>query len=112
MGCYVMCDDGLGRCMAIFVYVIMFIGNFVVILTVVMPAIGKDNESTMMIEYFCYLFFWTMMVVSHLSTMCVDPGFIKKGYEYKEDVIAAPFQTLSQVELAFETPNKSERSRQ
>ena len=98
MGCYVMCDDGLGRCMAFFVYLIMFIGNFVVILTVVMPAIGEDNQSTMLIEYLCYLFFWTMMVVSHLSTMCVDPGFIEKGYEYKEDIIAAPFRTLAQVE--------------
>ena len=98
MGCYVMCNDGLGGIMAVFVYLIMLLGNCAIIVTVVLPAIGEDNQSTMLIEYFCYLFFWTMMVASHLSTMCVDPGFIQKGYEYKEEIIAAPFRTLAQVE--------------
>ena len=106
MGCHILCDDGLGRCMAIFVYIIMLIGNGIIVITVVMPAIGEDNQTSMLIEYGCYLFFWIMMVASHMSTMCADPGFISNGYEYKEQVIAAPFQSLAQIESAYSNNNK------
>ena len=94
MGCHLLCDDGLGRCMVIFVYLIMLIGHFAIILTVVVPEIGEDNQTTMLIEYACYLFFWCMMLASHMATMCIDPGFIVKGTKYNEKSIAAPFETL------------------
>ena len=97
--------------MGIFVYVIMLIGNGIMLLTVVKPAIGEDNQSTMLIEYLCYLFFWLMMVFSHVSTMCADPGFIPRRYEYKEEVIAAPFNTLKEIESAY-TSNDVTRSSQ
>ena len=39
-----------------------------------------------------------MMVVSHLATMCIDPGFVPLRYAYKEEVISAPFSSLAEVE--------------
>ena len=59
----------------------------------------------MLLEYFCYLFFWLMMVFSHMSTMCIDPGFVPRGYKYNEEVIAAPFKSLSEIESAYSSNN-------
>ena len=41
-----------------------------------------------------------MMILSHLATMCRDPGFIEMGLEYDESALAAPFKTLKEAELA------------
>lgn len=41
-----------------------------------------------------------MMILSHLATMCKDPGFIEMGLEYDEKVLAAPFKSLKEAELA------------
>lgn len=98
MGCYLLCNDGLGRCMAITVYIIMALGNLNLYLAVVKPKIGTEEEVTALTEYAAYTVFWLLMVASHVRTMCADPGFIPKGYKYKEEVLAAPFQTLDAVE--------------
>jgi len=101
MGCHVLCDDGLGRCMAICVYIIMLLGNFDVFFVILRPKLGTDQETTAIAEYVVYSIFWLLMVSSHLRTMCADPGFVSKGYQFREEVIAAPFKTLEALENAF-----------
>ena len=91
MSCYLLCKDGLGRCMSIFVYILMLLGNLVYILSIVRPAINTDDLKSALIEYLSYCIVWLLMVFSHVFTMCVDPGFIPLSYEYKEHVLAAPF---------------------
>ena len=83
MGCYLLCKDGVGRCMSVFVYIIMLLGNLVYILSIVRPAINTDGLNGALIDYFCYCVLWMLMVFSHVFTMCVDPGFIPHNYEYK-----------------------------
>ena len=97
MGFHLLCSDGLGRCMAVTVYIIMFAGNLNFFLAVVKPAFDgpEDILEKRLIEYAAYLFFWSMMVISHMSTMCIDPGFIPNGYQYDEKVLAGPFSTLA-----------------
>ena len=103
MGCHLLCSDGLGRCMSIFVYIVMLLGIFVVTLTILVPALGTDSEAQTWVEYLCYSFFWSMMVISHMRTMCADPGFIPYDYaEYKEDVLVAPFKSFSEFDRACE----------
>ena len=41
-----------------------------------------------------------MMILSHLATMCRDPGFIEMGLEYDESELATPFKSLKEAELA------------
>jgi len=101
MGCYLLCSDGLGRYMSIFVYSLMLLGNALVLFTVVVPRLDTDEQSSILIEYACYAFFWSMMVLSHIFTMCVDPGFIPKDYQYKEEILAAPFNSIKEVETAY-----------
>ena len=101
MGFHLQCDDGLGRGMAIFSYIVMILGHLVLFLGIVRPKISDGEVGSVIVEYLCYCFFWVMMVLSHISTMCVDPGFIPKGYKYRESTIAAPFQTISDAENAF-----------
>ena len=96
--CYVMCDDGLGRCMAVFVYTVMLLGNLLFFLAIVRPTLGDEPIGDMrpaLIEYFVYSFCWLMMLISHAKTMCADPGFVPRGYEYNEEVLVAPFKTLA-----------------
>lgn len=101
MACHLLCNDGLGRCMSIFTYVVMLLGMLVVVLTILLPAIGTDDEATAWIEYGCYSFFWSLMVISHLRTMCADPGFIPIGYsEYKEEVLVAPLKSFADYDRA------------
>ena len=103
MGLHLLCNDGLGRCMSIFVYIVMLLGMLVVSLTVLKPKIGTDEESSALAEYLAYTFFWSMMVLSHLRTMCVDPGFIPFNYaEYKEEVLVAPFKTFKDLDKAYD----------
>ena len=103
MGCHLLCNDGLGRCMSIFVYIIMLLGMLVVVLTILIPALGTEDEARAWIEYFCYSFFWSMMVTSHMRTMCADPGFIPEGYnEYKEEVLVAPFKSFVEYDKAYD----------
>mmetsp|Transcript_3843 Transcript_3843/g.4453 ORF Transcript_3843/g.4453 Transcript_3843/m.4453 type:complete len:158 (+) Transcript_3843:50-523(+) len=106
MRCHLLCDDGLGRCMAIFVYLVMFVGNATYFLTVLNPKIGTLEETDALIEYLCYSVCWLLMLGSHVFTMCVDPGFIPFDYEYKEGILAAPFKTLSAVETAYMNKDK------
>lgn len=106
MGCYLMCEDGLGRCMSIFVYIIMLLGHFVYFISVVKPALGTDEEQNALIEYACYGAVWLLMLFSHILTMCVDPGFIPKKYTYDEQVLAAPFSTLAAAETAIKNQNR------
>ena len=101
MGCHILCSDGLGRCMAVFVYAIMLGGNGLLFWTVVNPEIGTENENRALAEYIVYSTIWFMMVISHISTMCIDPGFIPRGYKYDEEAIVAPFKTVSALESAF-----------
>jgi len=101
MGCYLLCSDALGRYMSIFVYSLMLLGNGLVFFTVVVPKLDTDEQVSILIEYACYAFVWSMMVLSHISTMCVDPGFIPKDYKYKEEILAAPFNTIKAVEAAY-----------
>lgn len=103
MACHLLCSDGLGRGMAIFSYVVMIAGHLVVFFTVALPNI--DQASTLA-EYFAYAACWSLMVASHISTMCVDPGFIPAGYKYKEEVLAAPFSTLAAIESAMVNRNR------
>lgn len=104
-----MCDDGLGRCMSIFVYIVMLLGQLVYFLAIVKPVLddsSTDSEKqNVLIEYVCYSMFWLLMLFSHLLTMCVDPGFIPKKYSYDESVLAAPFNTLAAAESSIR--NKS-----
>lgn len=107
--CYVMCDDGLGRCMAVFVYTTMLLGNLLFFLAIVRPTLGTDgtgSSSKALFEYLAYNFCWFMMLVSHARTMCSDPGFIPTGYEYQEEVLVAPFKTLASVEQAFKNKDR------
>ena len=103
MGCHLLCNDGLGRCMSIFVYIIMFLGMLIYTLTILVPALGTDDESKTWVEFFCYTFFWSMMLISHLRTMCSDPGFIPFDYaEYREEVLVTPFKSLLDFTNAYE----------
>ena len=80
-----MCEDGLGRCMSITVYIIMLLGQLVYFLAIVKPVLdsGDDAEKQdTFIEYGSYSVFWLLMLFSHIFTMCVDPGFIPKAYSY------------------------------
>ena len=97
MGLHLLCNDGLGRCMAIFAYIIMGLGNLMLFISVINPKLGTEDETSALIEYACYVFFWTMMVLSHMSTMCVDPGFIPKNYVCNEENLASPFKTLAEL---------------
>ena len=54
-----------------------------------------------LIEYGCYSVIWLLMLISHIMTMCVDPGFIPKQYSYDESVLAAPFSSLAAAEQAI-----------
>lgn len=102
MGFYLLCNDGLGRCMAIFVYIIMLMGNATFFFTVVRRNLGTDDENGRLIEYGCYSLCWLLMFMSHVMTMCVDPGFVPKNYKaYNERILAAPFPTLHAVEAAY-----------
>ena len=74
-----LCSDSLGRGMSIFVYILMFLGIGVVTLTILLPALGTEDENRTWIEYLCYVLCWSMMVISHMRTMCADPGFIPNG---------------------------------
>ena len=95
MGCHLLCSDGIGRCMSIFVYIIMLLGIGTVTLTILVPALGTKEETSTWIEYFCYSMCWSMMAISHMRTMCADPGFIPLNYNsYNEEVLAAPFKSL------------------
>ena len=95
MGFHLLCSDGLGCCMAVFVYLIMFGGNALFFFTVVNTRLGTDGEVSALIEYAAYLVPWSLMVISHLCTMCVDPGFVPTNYlKYKEEVLVTPFKTL------------------
>ena len=58
-------------------------------------------------EYGAYALFWVLMVISHLRTMCSDPGFIPYNYTYKEEILVAPFKTLAAIESAY-LKNRSE----
>ncbi len=111
MGCHLLCNDGLGRYMSIFCYVLMLLGNGLVYLTSVKPKLDTDERTDTLIEYACYGFFWSMMVISHLRTMCVDPGFIPKDYEVKENVLAAPFNTLKDLEAAYKSNRNPKASK-
>lgn len=82
MGCHLLCNDGLGRCMSAFVYAIMLLGNGLVLFTAVLPKFDSAEKTSILVEYAGYAFFWSMMVLSHIFTMCVDPGFIPKDYLY------------------------------
>ena len=84
MGFHLQCNDGLGRCMSIFSYTIMVLGHLMMFLGVVKPKIDNDELGSVIVEYLCYVFVWCMMLFSHISTMCADPGFIPKDYKYKE----------------------------
>ena len=106
MAFHLMCDDGLGRCMSIFVYLVMLMGNATFALTVFKPMLGTDQETRATIEYLSYSACWLLMVGSHVFTMCVDPGFIPYDYEYKEHVLAAPFKKLAEVENAYLNKDK------
>ena len=98
MALHLLCNDGLGRCMSIFVYIVMFVGIFVVTMTILRPALGTDEETKTWLEYLCYTFFWSMMVLSHLRTTCIDPGFIPKDYaQYNEEVLVTPFKTFDEL---------------
>ena len=103
MGWHCLTSDGLGVGMAIFVYSLMSLGNFLFYYSHLEPVRTTDEEAftDRLIEYICYLVLWTLMVFSHLRTMCVDPGFIPLEYEYDEEVLARPFKTLAQVEIAI-----------
>ena len=101
MGFHLLCDDGLGRCMACFVYIVMFMGHATFALTVFVPMLGTEEESRATIEYISYSACWLLMFCSHVCTMCIDPGFIPYHYEYKEHVLAAPFSKLAEVENAY-----------
>ena len=101
MGFHLLCDDGLGRCMACFVYIVMFMGHATFALTVFVPMLGTEEESRATIEYISYSACWLLMFCSHVCTMCIDPGFIPYNYEYKEHVLAAPFSKLAEVENAY-----------
>ena len=92
MGCHLLCSDGLGRGMAIFSYAVMFAGHLVYFFTVALPDIG---DSSVLAEYLAYAACWSLMVASHIMTMCIDPGFIPMDYKYNEEVLAAPFKTLA-----------------
>ena len=100
MGCYLLCSDGMGRCMASFIYCLFFMGNGLVFYTTLYPKFGTESQSSALIEYGAYLFFWTLMVLSHMATMCVDPGFIEEGYQYDEVVLCYPFTSLQALESA------------
>lgn len=99
--CYVLCTDGEGKCVVSFVYCIFIIAHGVLFYTVIYPELGTDGQSSALIEYGFYLVFWTLMVSSHIATMCVDPGFIKEGYQYDEKVLCAPFTNLEALESAY-----------
>ena len=61
MGCHILCSDGLGRCMAVFVYAIMLGGNGLLFWTVVNPEIGTENENRALAEYIVYSTIWFMI---------------------------------------------------
>ena len=106
MGCHLLCSDGLGCCMAIFTYLVMFGGNALFFFTAIYHRLGTDGEVSAIIEYGAYLIPWSLMVISHLCTMCVDPGFIPESYlKYNEENLVAPFKTLQGLEFAIEKGN-------
>ena len=110
MGCHLLCSDGLGRGMAIFTYILFFLGHGLVFLTVIYPELGEDGQTKALVEYGCYLFFWSMMVLSHISCMCVDPGFIPMGYRYDQEVLTYPFKDLEALESAYLNLNRVSRN--
>ena len=97
---HVQCDDSLGRCMAVFAYLVMFAGNATYFLTVVWRFIGTESETDRIIEYVCYSTCWSLMLFSHIFTMCIDPGFIPKNYQYKDDNLTPPFSTIFEIKTA------------
>ena len=101
MGCHLICNDGLGRCMSIFAYITMLLSNLVYFLAILKPALNTDQQNKTLIEYLGYCIVWLLMFFSHVFTMCADPGSIPLNYEYQEQVLAAPFKTLAAVESAF-----------
>jgi len=61
----------------------------------------------MLIEYGCYSICWGLMFLSHVMTMCVDPGFVPHNRTaYNEAVIAAPFPSLMAIESAYQTRDR------
>ena len=84
----------------------MLLGIGVVTLTILVPALGTEDETSTWIEYLCYSFFWSMMLTSHARTMCADPGFIPLDYSYKEEVLVAPFKSFADMESASKTFKK------
>ena len=94
MGFHLLCSDGAGRCLIIFGYIFMTVSNCLIFITVVYPELGGDKEKTVLIEYTIYCIFWSMMLISHLLTMCVDPGFIPKHYEYNTEQLTGHYLTI------------------
>ena len=109
-----MYKDSLGFGMAIFVYLIMFLGNAIYFYVVVFPHlkpkdeyIDDDQEGAVVqetdddkktlkiiIEFVFYTVFAFMMWWSHISTMCTDPGFIPFHYRYNTDSLTKPFRVI------------------
>ena len=52
------------------------------------------NFSPTQVEWIFYELATFMLIWSHLSTMCRDPGFIPINYEYDEIKLAKPFRLV------------------
>ena len=114
-----MYKDSLGFGMAIFVYLIMLLGNSIYIYVVVVPHLKNKEEyidadqegpveqetpndakfMRIIIEWIIYEIFSFMMWWSHVSTMCTDPGFIPFRYKYNTDYLTKPFKVIEEGDM-------------
>ena len=53
---------------------------------------GAKRTPADVIEFIFIEIFYILMIWSHLYTMCTDPGFIPKGYRYREDLLPVKYK--------------------
>lgn len=80
-----MYKDCMGLTISVGVYLLMFSGNLLFTYTVGYPFFSGQEEASydVYIELPLYWLLWSLMIWSHLATMCRNPGFISLGYKYQ-----------------------------
>lgn len=99
---YCLLKDGTGLAISAFVYAIMIAGLLLFLYAVCWSTWSgqEDRGFVIYVELAIYSFFWFMMVLSHMATMCRDPGFIPRGYNYQTEKMPASLRaTYEEISL-------------